>query len=100
MMNNGREAGKRSGEVMGLLLHCYNHLRTSANLLRSNLRERGAVTAEYVGILLVVGALVAALLAAGIPGRITAGINTAMSELGLPAAAAPECRPTSPPTPC
>jgi hypothetical protein len=80
---------------MGLLLHCYNHLRASATVLRTGVRERGAVTAEYVGILLVVGALVAALLAAGIPGRISAGVNQALSQLGLPGAAAPECTPTA-----
>ena len=70
---------------MSLLLHRYHDLRNAVNVLRTGARERGAMTAEYVGVLLVVAALVAALLAADIDGAVTRGITNALSQLGLSA---------------
>jgi hypothetical protein len=68
---------------MGIVRYCYHHLRNSVRVLSTELRERGAMTAEYVGILLVVGVLVAALLGANIGGSITTGINNALRQMGL-----------------
>jgi hypothetical protein len=82
---------------MDLLLHGYVLLRASGGLLRDragllvdDLRsgERGALSPEYVGILLVVGGMIAAVIAAGLPARVTAGMSQALTDLGLPAAEA------------
>jgi hypothetical protein len=84
------------GMFMSLLSHGYNSLRSTAGALRNRARlafdhvrtsERGAQTAEYCAILLVVAGMVAALIGVGLPGRVAAGITSAVDQLGLPAAA-------------
>lgn len=69
---------------MAFLQYCYHRLRISARLLRSNLGEVGALSAEYVGILLVVAAIVVALLGAGIQTRVAAGAQKALCEMKMP----------------
>ena len=57
---------------------------TRAQAVRLDRDERGAVNAEYIGIILVVGAIVSALIGFGptIASAIASGIQSAISGIG------------------
>jgi hypothetical protein len=65
-----------------LLLRAYVNLAVTARVLRDRLRnEIGQTSAEYVGILVIVGAIIVALVAAGIPGRVQTAATNALNTI-------------------
>jgi Flp pilus assembly pilin Flp len=82
-----------------LLLRAYVNLAVTARVLRDRLRnEIGQTTTEYVGILVIVGAIILALVGAGIPARVGTAATNALNQIFGGAAAGGGTSPGPQPT--
>lgn len=66
---------------MSFLQYGYNYLSASARQLLGSGRERGAISAEYVGILFVVAAIIVAVINADIGSTLVEEIGNALSDM-------------------
>ncbi len=67
---------------MDLILRTHVYLSVALSTLRDRFEsERGAAASEYVGILVIVGAIILAITTANIPSRVTSALSTALNQI-------------------